>query len=80
MALRPRDCLGDTDLPLKKQIYNLSSKYSLQTLQRHIEHHHSFRPHESCSRPHLRYDAVTLDSMMHSSMGTIHRLHVSDKV
>ena len=70
--------LGDTDLPLKKRLHNLDSKYSLQ---RHFDRRHPFRPCEPCPFPHPECAAVMLDSVMRfkNHAATVHGIYMSDK-
>lgn len=72
-------CLNDINLPLKKRLHNLGSKYSLQ---RHFDRRHPFRPREPYSFPHPECAAVTLDNVMHfkNHAATVHGVYMSDRI
>ena len=72
-------CLDDTDLPLKEQLHNLGSKYSLQG---HFDRRHPFRPRKPFPFPHPKCAAVTLDSVMHfkNHAATVYGIYMSDRI
>ena len=72
-------CLGNTDLPLEKRLYNLSSKYSLQW---HFDRRHPFRPREPYPFPHPEYTTVTLNSIIHFKNYTaiVYGIYLSNRI